>query len=42
MTDPVRSDVPEVEDGPEYDFGFRTHHEREYRERGNFVRMDMA
>jgi hypothetical protein len=39
MTDPVRGDVPEVEDGPEYDLDFRAHPER-YRhtpdERGAF------
>ena len=39
MADPVRGDVPEVEDGPEYDLDFREHPER-YRhtedERGAF------
>lgn len=39
MADPVRGDVPEVEDGPEYDLDFREHPER-YRhtddERGVF------
>jgi hypothetical protein len=39
MSDPVRGDVPEVEDGPEYDLDFREHPER-YRhtpdERGAF------
>ncbi len=39
MADPVRSDVSEVEDGPEYDLDFRAHPER-YRhtpdERGAF------
>jgi len=39
MADPVRGDVPEVDDGPEYDLDFRAHPER-YRvtsdERGVF------
>lgn len=39
MADPVRGDVPEVDDGPEYDLDFREHPER-YRhtddERGVF------
>ncbi|MXR51777.1 DUF4385 family protein [Halovenus sp. WSH3] len=39
MSDPVRGDVPEVEDGPEYDLNFRANPER-YRytsdERGAF------
>ncbi|MFW6318037.1 MAG: DUF4385 family protein [Halorubrum sp.] len=34
MTEPVRGDVPEVADGPEYDLDFREHPER-YRHTGD-------
>jgi hypothetical protein len=39
VTDPIRGDVPEVDDGPEYDLDFRAHPERYHHtpdERGAF------